>query len=72
MVTCTSCGKVIDKIPSWLEGTKVEFVCTNCPNRKHQNIAFVQLAPPAPAEEDIFGDEDEAAAPDAEKDAVPA
>jgi hypothetical protein len=42
MVTC-SCGKSIDKLPNWLEGVKVEFVCNNCPNRQTKNIAFLQL-----------------------------
>lgn len=41
MVTC-GCGKTIDKVPTWLAGTKVEFVCTNCPNRQIKPIS--QLA----------------------------
>jgi hypothetical protein len=40
MVTC-SCGKTIDKIPVWLSRAKVEFVCKDCPNRHHKNIATV-------------------------------
>jgi hypothetical protein len=40
MVTC-SCGTKIEKIPDWLSGIKVEFVCNNCPNRQHKNIAVV-------------------------------
>lgn len=44
MVTC-SCGKVMEKVPSWLQGTKVDFVCNNCPNRSTKNIAFVTLEP---------------------------
>ena len=43
MITCTTCGKPIDKLPSWLAGTKVDFVCNNCPNRSAKSIAFVQL-----------------------------
>ena len=43
MITCSSCGKTIEKVPAWLEGTKVEFVCNNCPNRTTKNIAFVSL-----------------------------
>lgn len=55
MITC-SCGKVIDKVPAWLEGVKVEFICNNCPNRQIKSITEVQLAPvvteePAAAEE---------------------
>ena len=42
MVTCI-CGKPIEKLPSWLEGTKVDFVCNNCPNRQTKNIALVSL-----------------------------
>ena len=45
MVTCTSCGKAIDKMPNWLTGVKVEFVCNNCPNRQTKNIAFISLEP---------------------------
>ena len=40
MVKC-SCGKAIEKIPEWLEGTNVEFVCNNCPNRNFKNIAVM-------------------------------
>ena len=42
MVQC-SCGKAIEKIPDWMQGIKVEFVCNNCPNRQTKNIAFVNL-----------------------------
>ena len=42
MVTC-ACGKTIEKLPSWLQGTKVDFVCNNCPNRQTKNIALVSL-----------------------------
>ena len=44
MVTC-SCGKVIDKVPNWMQGISVNFICNNCPNRQHKNIAFVNLEP---------------------------
>jgi hypothetical protein len=43
MINCTGCGKPIDKLPSWLAGTKVDFVCNNCPNRTAKSIAFMQL-----------------------------
>ena len=43
MVTC-SCGKTIDKVPSWLEGVNVAFVCNNCPNRTIKGITEVSLA----------------------------
>lgn len=42
MVHC-SCGKAIEKIPDWMQGIKVEFVCNNCPNRQTKNIAFINL-----------------------------
>lgn len=35
----------MEKVPSWLQGTKVDFVCNNCPNRSTKNIAFVTLEP---------------------------
>ncbi len=41
MVHC-SCGKVIEKIPNWMQSVKVEYVCNNCPNRQVKPIA--QLA----------------------------
>ncbi|MER3496334.1 MAG: hypothetical protein C4320_05755 [Armatimonadota bacterium] len=44
MVKC-ACGKVIDRIPTWMETIKVEYVCNNCPNRTMKNIAFVSLEP---------------------------
>ena len=44
MVYC-SCGKPMDKVPEWLSGVQVEFVCNNCPNRKVKNIASVTLEP---------------------------
>ena len=43
MIHCSSCGKQIEKVPDWLRGTKVDFVCNNCPNRQTKNIAFVSL-----------------------------
>lgn len=42
MIHCT-CGKPIEKLPSWLAGTKVDFVCNNCPNRSTKSIAFAQI-----------------------------
>jgi hypothetical protein len=44
MIQC-GCGKVLDKIPSWLSTVNVEFVCNNCPNRQTKNIAFMSLEP---------------------------
>lgn len=42
MVNCV-CGKPLDKVPAWLEGIQVDFVCNNCPNRQTKNIAFISL-----------------------------
>jgi hypothetical protein len=47
MITC-KCGKTIDKLPSWMEGIQVEFVCNNCPNRQTKNIAFVTFETEVP------------------------
>lgn len=44
MVKC-SCGRSIEKLPDWMAGIKVDFVCNNCPNRQTKNIAFVNLDP---------------------------
>ena len=43
MIQCSSCGRPIEKVPDWLRGTKVDFVCNNCPNRQTKNIAFMTL-----------------------------
>ncbi len=47
MVKC-GCGKIIDKVPKWLEGVNATFVCTNCPDRQIKNITQVTLTPPEP------------------------
>jgi len=44
MITC-SCGKVLDKVPTWLESVQIEFICNNCPNRQIKSITEVKLAP---------------------------
>lgn len=68
MIQCSSCGKPIDKVPDWLQGTKVDFVCNNCPNRQAKNIALITLdaepkAPRSDDDEDIeiedIGDEED-------------
>jgi uncharacterized OB-fold protein len=57
MIHCANCGKLIDKVPAWLEGATVTFVCNNCPNRQAKNIAFVQFEqesrPAARLDEDV-------------------
>lgn len=57
MVIC-ACGKTLDKVPAWLDGVKVEFVCNNCPNRKLKNIAFITLENDAPAKDQVGAPED--------------
>ena len=42
MITCSICGKPIDKLPSWLAGTKVDFVCKDCPNRSAKSAPVAQ------------------------------
>ena len=49
MTICSSCGKVIDKVPNWLSDVNAQFVCNNCPNRQTKNIAFMTLEPEVPA-----------------------
>jgi hypothetical protein len=64
MITC-SCGKTIEKVPTWLQSVKVDFVCNNCPNRQTKNIAFISLEPETPkatledAEEEVIEEEAE-------------
>ena len=43
MVTCSFCGRPIDKIPAWMERISVTYLCNNCPNRSIKNIASVSL-----------------------------
>ena len=61
MIQCSSCGKPIDKLPTWLAGTKVDFVCNNCPNRSAKSIGLlateVEVKTSARADESI--DEEE-------------
>lgn len=57
MITC-KCGKTIEKVPDWMQGINVEFICNNCPNRQTKNIAFVALeAVPTSAKVDDDDDE---------------
>lgn len=68
MIQCSSCGKTLDKVPSWLAGANAAFVCNNCPNRAAKNIAFLSLESESPKaakgedepEIDISEDEEEA------------
>jgi hypothetical protein len=44
MVNC-ACGKPLEKVPQWLAGTSIQFVCNNCPNRTVKAITQVSLEP---------------------------
>jgi hypothetical protein len=57
MITCT-CGKIIEKVPTWMASVNVEFVCNNCPNRQTKNIAFVTLEPDVPSVSKLDADEE--------------
>lgn len=57
MVQCV-CKKPLDKVPNWLQGVNVEFVCNNCPNRKTKNIAFITLESEGPAKDQLHAPED--------------
>lgn len=48
MIQCTTCGRPLDKLPTWLAGSNVVFVCNNCPNRQAKNIAFLSLESETP------------------------
>jgi len=58
MIQC-ACGKSLEKVPSWLAGSKVTFVCNNCPNRQTKNIAFLQLESEMPKTPKLDEDLDE-------------
>jgi len=30
MITCSECGKTLDKIPLWMASVNIRFVCDNC------------------------------------------
>lgn len=56
MITCT-CGKQMERLPTWLASVNVEFICNNCPNRVTKNIAFVNfdsaITTPAEKKEEV-------------------
>lgn len=68
MVVC-KCGKQMDKVPDWLQGVTVDFVCNNCPNRKTKNIAFINLDFSVPATDKVGAPEDLEAIVDEDDDA---
>lgn len=63
MVKC-SCGRTIEKIPTWLTSVSVEFACNNCPNRQVKPISQLHAEQQAAlakaaAEEKAKADHDE-------------
>ncbi len=46
MIKCSSCGKEIDAVPSWLNEVDVKVVCNNCPNRDLKSITEIKLEAP--------------------------
>jgi hypothetical protein len=58
MITC-KCGKTIEKVPSWMQGIQVDFVCNNCPNRQTKNIALIALEVENAASQKVDDAEDE-------------
>lgn len=56
MVQC-SCGKSIEKAPTWLQGVQVDFVCNNCPNRKYKNISQITLPSDGPVKDAVHAPE---------------
>ena len=64
MVNC-ACGKQLEKVPQWLAGTTIQFVCNNCPNRTVKAITQVSLEPIKDPEAEELG----ALAADAAEDA---
>lgn len=67
MVEC-ACGKPLEKVPAWLSGTTISFVCNNCPNRTVKAITQVVLEIPKEAEPDEMKAIGEAVGDDADDD----
>lgn len=58
-MTKCSCGRTIEKVPSWMNGVQVQFVCTNCPNRSNvKSIAYITLETKEPEQEAQLIEED--------------
>ena len=60
MVNCV-CGKPLEKVPDWMAGVNVQFVCNDCPNRTIKGITQVQIElpkEPAAESEEMTFDED--------------
>lgn len=68
MIQCSACGRPIEKVPDWLRGTKVDFICNNCPNRQTKNIAFMTLDTEPKAARDDDDDTDVEEIPDEDED----
>ena len=54
-IRCSDCGAVFKGVPTWLQGAKVKFTCTNCPKRPSRLARF---EPPAAAASVRSVDED--------------
>ncbi len=54
MVRCSICQKPVEKLPEWLSGTTMQFVCLNCPKKQHKNPGYQP-----PAKESILHEEHE-------------
>lgn len=52
MIHCSTCGKPLDKVPLWMDGVQVEFICNNCPGRDIKSIAEIKLEPIVTEEKD--------------------
>ena len=70
MITC-KCGKTIEKVPDWMQGINVEFICNNCPNRQTKHIAFAALELELPKVA-VLDDEDEPDVEDVAKEDIEA
>jgi hypothetical protein len=68
MIQCSACGRPIEKVPDWLRGTKVDFICNNCPNRQTKNIAFMTLDTEPKAKREDDDDMDVEEMPDEDED----
>lgn len=65
MVTCKNCGKTIDKVPAWLAGATVDFICASCAGRTSTSAHAIaessrESLPPIDSGKDADFPEDEA------------
>ena len=70
-IRCSDCGAVFKGVPTWLQGAKVKFTCTNCPKRPSRLARFepqVAAATARSVDEDLEGAEIEDLDEDADLD----